>query len=270
MSDLNHYLNYSKYSPLLSNEEERELLNKIREGDSKSKNQLILHNLRLVVFTAKDYRRKNIPLIDLICEGNIGLIEAAKRFDSLKYQNRFSSYAVHWIKQSITKYLMDKSRFIRLPYHVYNSQKNLENLSKEFSINKDKKSLNSNLPNLGWLKNKIKKIELIPFCSSYSDFDNEENEKTLHTPSGVDFTFEDTSKSLLKEGIIKVINDTLTEKEKEIIYLRFGINHKKRYTLQEVGDIYNLTKERIRQIQEKSLEKMSERLINLKGYIDFL
>ncbi|MCH3921045.1 MAG: RNA polymerase sigma factor RpoD/SigA [Sphaerochaeta sp.] len=258
---LSLYLKEINRIPLLTQEEEYNLAVRAKQGDEIARKKLIEANLRFVVNVAKKYQNQGIPLNDLIDEGNIGLMTAVEKFEpSMGYH--FISYAVWWIRQSIVKALCEKSRAVRLPLNRTNElmqiKKAQKNLMHEYgreantaeigemtgldpdlvknllSISRDMVSLDSPMTNGGKGSQ-----------STFGDFVEDDS------PSPEDRLME----SSLKEDIQKVLG-TLTDKERDVIELRFGLNGRAPMSLKEIGELYSLTKERIRQIEKKALEKL--------------
>lgn len=244
---------------MLSAEKEVELANRIAEGDQSAKNELVEANLRLVVSLARHYQGCGLSYQDLIQEGNIGLIKAAEKFDVSK-GFRFSTYASWWIKQALSRAIADQSRTIRIPVHM------TEN------INKFKKTERELLNQL----NREPKIKEIADAMGISEKQAKEIQSYIVEPTSLDIQvgddddttigsfIEDThfinpESAYIKESngdIVNAVLDTLSDREANILRLRFGIGGKKAMTLEEVGKEYGLTRERIRQIEAKALRKL--------------
>ena len=244
---------------MLSADEEIKLANRIAEGDQSAKNELIEANLRLVVSLARHYQGCGLSYQDLIQEGNIGLIKAAEKFDVSK-GFRFSTYASWWIKQALSRAIADQSRTIRIPVHM------TEN------INKFKKTERELLSQL----NREPKIKEIADAMGISEKQAKEIQSYIVEPTSLDIQvgddddttigsfIEDThfvnpESAYIKESngdVVNAVLDTLSDREANILRLRFGIGGKKAMTLEEVGKEYGLTRERIRQIEAKALRKL--------------
>lgn len=244
---------------MLSAEKEVELAHRIAEGDQSAKNELVEANLRLVVSLARHYQGCGLSYQDLIQEGNIGLIKAAEKFDVSK-GFRFSTYASWWIKQALSRAIADQSRTIRIPVHM------TEN------INKFKKTERELLSKL----NREPKIKEIADAMGISEKQAKEIQSYIVEPTSLDIQvgddddttigsfIEDThfvnpESAYIKESngdVVNAVLDTLSDREANILRLRFGIGGKKAMTLEEVGKEYGLTRERIRQIEAKALRKL--------------
>lgn len=253
------YLRDIQRTPLLTAESEKECAQLIEKGDKAARNKMIESNLRLVVKIAKRYINRGLPFLDLIEEGNMGLIKAVERF-SLAKECRFSTYATWWIRQAIERALVNQSRTIRLPVHVSDDinrmLKNIRILSqsmqREPSTQEIAEAMNIKVPYVRRLMTLLRRT-----CS-------------IETPigEGNDYflidTIEDTSMvspSELLENIdryemISEYFDELTENEQKILTLRFGLDDKEPQTLDTIGQSFGVTRERIRQIEAKSIEKL--------------
>jgi RNA polymerase primary sigma factor len=254
------YLKEINRIPLLTREEEVDLATRARDGEQLAKDKLVQANLRFVVNVAKKYQNQGLPLVDLISEGNIGLLNAIERFDVDKGFH-FISYAVWWIRQAILKAICEKSRMIRLP---------LNRANELVQIEKVRKSISGNFGETEEMKEIARSLNMSE--EHVTDLVNISREHvSLDTPvyrekdSSVlsDFV-EDTVNALpedvvmhasLKEEINSIL-ETLTDKEAEIIQFRFGLNGHAPMSLKEIGDRYNLTKERIRQIEKKAIKRL--------------
>ncbi|QEJ97552.1 sigma-70 family RNA polymerase sigma factor [Treponema phagedenis] len=254
------YLRDINKIPLLTLEEEVELATRAAEGDKAAKDKLIQANLRFVVNVAKKYQNQGLPLMDLISEGNIGLMNAADRFDVTKGY-KFISYAVWWIRQSILKAICEKSRMIRLPLNRVGELIQIEKTRKEIrSTASEEEELKEVADILALDHDTVKMIVNIgrePVSLDAPLFDDAANGKMGDFIE--DAQYEQPEAYMLdvslKESIDKVIN-TLPKREAEILRYRFGLNGYKQLSLKDVGKIFNLTKERIRQIEKKSLEQL--------------
>lgn len=255
---LRTYLNEIGNTKLLNVEEEIELAKRIANGDQTAKNILIESNLKLVVSIAKRYIGKGMDLLDLIQEGNTGLMKAVEKFDIQK-ECKFSTYATWWIRQAITRSISDQSRMIRLPVHMIEVNNKIKRCQRQFNIQFNRDATEEELANeIGISVNKIK--EAIKFQREVVSLDNpindEEDYSIMDKIASPNSEPEEECFKQEKKEILLSLLSRLTEREAEVVKLRFGLIDGNYHTLEYVGEKYGITRERVRQIQKKATRKM--------------
>lgn len=253
------YLKQISAIPLLSAEEEKALGIRIAEGDKKAADELVSHNLRLVVSIAKRYRGCGISLLDLIQEGNIGLMKAAEKFD-LEKGCRFNTHATWWIRQTINRSLADKSRTIRIPSNVSELVNKIKKVSTPMTQKLNRFPTPQELSaELGIEVEKIETALDMSQMISSLDVPIGEDEETSVGDLIADPHLENPLKKLTEEcnkEIIEAVLSTLTTREADVLRRRFGLETGEPQTLEEIGQSYGVTRERIRQIETKAMRKM--------------
>ena len=266
------YLKEIGQVPLLTTEEEVELAKRMNEGDMSARDKLSVANLRLVVSIAKRYVGRGMHFLDLIQEGNLGLMKAVEKFD---YERgfKFSTYATWWIKQSITRAIADQARTIRIPVHMVETINKLGRVSRNLLQTLGREPSAAEIAEkMGITEDKVIEIQKIA-----------QDPVSLEKPIGEeedshlgDFIEDNSSVSpaekaeaaMLREHLLQVLS-TLTPREQEVLIMRYGIKDSRPKTLEEVGKEFNVTRERIRQIEAKALRKLRHpnRQKKLKDYI---
>lgn len=267
------YLKEIGVVPLLSNEEEKELAIAVENGDLEAKQRLAEANLRLVVSIAKRYVGRGMQFLDLIQEGNMGLMKAVDKFDYSK-GFKFSTYATWWIRQAITRAIADQARTIRIPVHMVETINKLvreqRNLLQELGQDPTPEQI---AECMGMTPDKVREIlkiaqEPVSLETPIGEEDDSHlgdfiEDEVIENP--VDYT----TRVVLREQLDEVL-DTLTDREENVLRLRFGLDDGKMRTLEDVGKVFNVTRERIRQIEAKALRKLRHpsRSKQLKDFIE--
>ena len=270
------YLDSLRNIPLLTQEEECELMKKIEKGDKQARQDMITHNLRLVVSIAKKYQTQ-MELLDLIQEGNIGLMKALDKFDYTK-EYKFSTYATWWIRQSISRAIADKKRTVRLPVHVVDKLSRIKRELAKYESKYGKAPSRKELAEItGYDQELLDTYYLLNTDTVSLDMPSKPPEMGAEmdpigeiiedkTTAGVE---DSVINNMLNEEIIGILPKILTPVEVEVIQKRFGFNGETRMTLEEIGQQRGVTRERIRQIEAKAIAKLkaSRKTKDLKEYL---
>ncbi|MGD9896161.1 MAG: RNA polymerase sigma factor RpoD/SigA [Candidatus Methylacidiphilaceae bacterium] len=263
-SALKLYLREISQVPLLRREEEVELAHRIQKGDAAARQKMIQANLRLVVKIAHDYSTSGLPLLDLISEGNIGLMKAVDRFDPSK-GGKLSTYAAWWIKQSIKRALANQSKTIRLPVHLVDKiarmRRTAIRLAEEFGREPTDEELAHELGISSSRVGELRTIAIQP--ASLNAAVGEEEDGTSLGELVKDESAIDPSSIIQSENLRKTVMDllpTLDARERKILALRFGLEGNQEMTLEEIGKRFHVTRERIRQLQNIALRKVRRAL----------
>jgi RNA polymerase primary sigma factor len=263
-SGIKIYLREIGQTPLLTREEEVKLARKIKRGDQAARQHMIKANLRLVVKIAHDYSSYGLPLLDLISEGNIGLMKAVERFDPKK-GGKLSTYAAWWIKQSIKRALANQSKTIRLPVHLVDKIARMRRvamqLAEEFGREPTDEELGEELSLPAAKIAQLRTAAIRPASLDASVGQDEDGaslgdmigDESAHTPSDL------LSDKNLRRAVMDLLH-VLDDRELRIITMRFGLDGKKEMTLEEVGRKFKVTRERIRQLQNIALRKIKRAL----------
>ena len=259
--------------PLLTADEEIELAKRMEKGDEEAKKRLCEDNLRLVVRLAKRYVGRGMLFLDLIQEGNLGLIKAVDKFDYTKGY-KFSTYATWWIRQAITRSIADQARTIRIPVHMVETINKLIRVSRQLLQTYGREPTPEEIAQeMGLSVDKVREIQKIaqePVSLETPIGEEEDSHLGDFIPDeDVPAPAEAAAFSMLKEQLVEVL-DTLTEREQKVLKLRFGLEDGRARTLEEVGKEFEVTRERIRQIEAKALRKLRHpsRSKKLKDYLE--
>ncbi len=246
-------------TPLLTPEEEVDLAARIKKGDKEARDRMISANLRLVVKIAHDYNNFGLPLLDLISEGNIGLVKAVERFDPSK-GGKLSTYAAWWIKQSIKRALANQSKTIRLPVHLVDKIAKMRKVTAELAEELDREPTDEEIAYMmGMPINKVAHLKTVSVRPSSLDAPVGEDGDTsfgeLVGDENQASPLQDLQEKTISDDVQSII-DLLEDREADIIRLRFGLDGSRPLTLEEVGEQFDITRERVRQIQNIAIYKM--------------
>ena len=255
------YLKEIGVVPLLSNEEEKELAIAVENGDLEAKQRLAEANLRLVVSIAKRYVGRGMQFLDLIQEGNMGLMKAVDKFDYSK-GFKFSTYATWWIRQAITRAIADQARTIRVPVHMVETINKLNRISRQLLQEKGREATNEELAEaMGISVEKIREVKKIaqdPISLETPIGEKEDSHLGDFIEDHETVAPDDAAGSILLREQIEELLQSLTDRERQVLELRFGLKDGKTRTLEEVGKYFDVTRERIRQIEGKALVKLKK------------
>ena len=262
---LKKYMSEIADYPLVTPEEEVVLGEAIARGEEWAREKLMVSNLRLVIKIAYDYRKCNIPLVDLIAEGNIGLVKAVDRFDPHRGA-KFSSYASWWIKQRIRRLIANQSRMIRIPVQAVSKYKKIKEMTEQLGEELGREVVNKDVANaMGITENSIRKtVSTVNTSVSSLDLKVGEGEDSSFGDF-IEDTTHDKPDEVLNNGQLlkilkKVVDEELSPREKEIIEMRYGLGEAPAQTLEQVSQVIGRTRERVRQIQHRALRKIRFRL----------
>ena len=270
--DVRQYLNEIRRIPRLTPEEERHLARRCADGDVEAIRQMVSSNLRLVVSVAKEYAGRNVPLLDLIQEGSIGLIVAARKFDyTLDF--RFSTYATKWIRQGVTRCLMNNSSMIRVPLHTAERMRKIQQAQNALRLEKNGEPTDDEVAEYCQIPvTKVRQLmELNPEVCSLDMPTGDDADGTLGT------LLEDPRSSRPYEELVRQeLNETmerllsmLTERQQQVLRLHFGMEDGASHSLEEIGQMLSLSKERVRQIEKQAMDKL-QKLGTSMGLEEFL
>ncbi len=263
---INRYLKEVRKHPLLTLEEEKKITERIKKGDKKARNKLIESNLRLVIKIAKKYQNRGLPLSDLIQEGNFGLIRAVDKFNP-GMDCRFSTYATWWIRQAVERAILNQTRTIRIPIHIADDvNRLLKEIYSFYQIHNREPFIDELVNIMGMSEEEINKI--LSYVKRTTSIDAPFNENEDNEYAVLETVKDETSPDPLE--IVQNIScsekirhwlEQLDQKERNIIIMRYGLDGSAPQTLEVVGRIFGVTRERIRQLELKALERLKEILL---------
>ncbi|MHA3770521.1 sigma-70 family RNA polymerase sigma factor [Verrucomicrobiota bacterium sgz303538] len=272
-SGIKIYLREIGQIPLLTPEEEVELAARIKKGDKEARAKMIRSNLRLVVKIAHDYANLGLPLLDLISEGNIGLMKAVERFDPAK-GGKLSTYAAWWIKQSIKRALANQSKTIRLPVHLVDKISKMRRVALQMSEELGREPTDEELAEeVGLSASKVSQLKTVSIRPASLDAPISDDDSTEFGEIVGDMEAQTPFEKLRDQNLRDEVSELLSvldDREKKIIYSRFGLDGGKAKTLEEVGKKFGVTRERIRQLQNIALMKLRRALQKKEKPIEHL
>lgn len=272
-SGIKIYLREIGQIPLLTPEEEIELAARIKKGDKEARAKMIRSNLRLVVKIAHDYANLGLPLLDLISEGNIGLMKAVERFDPAK-GGKLSTYAAWWIKQSIKRALANQSKTIRLPVHLVDKISKMRRVALQMSEELGREPTDDELAEeVGLSAAKVSQLKTVSIRPASLDAPISDDDSTEFGEIVGDMEAQTPFEKLRDQNLRDEVSELLSvldDREKKIIYSRFGLDGGKAKTLEEVGKKFGVTRERIRQLQNIALMKLRRALQKKEKPIEHL
>ena len=250
------YLNEIGQIPLLSEAEERELGEKSAAGDASARQKLAEGNLRLVVSLAKHYTGRGVPIMDLIQEGNMGLMHAAEKYDHTK-ENRFSTYAAWWIKEAMQRAIDQQSREIRVPVHVAENMKRVQKAARELQQTLGRDAAPAEIAQKLGDKTEAEVKDIISYLQSPVSLESpvgEDGEDSLGdlVEDRTETTPEEAMNILARQEEVQELLGSLTEREQQVIRLRYGLGEERPQTLEEIGSMLGVTRERVRQIEARN------------------
>ena len=254
------YLQEIGQIPLLTEEEEKELGKRSASGDETARRRLEEGNLRLVVSLAKRYTGRGVQLMDLIQEGNIGLMRAAEKYDYTK-ENRFSTYAAWWIREAMQRAIDQQSREIRVPVHVVENMKKVQKAAKELQQELGRDGTPKEIAEKMGDRTEEEVKNILTYLQSPLSLETpvgEDGESILGdmVEDRTETTPEEAMDILVRREEVKELLETLSDRERQVIRLRYGLEDGRSHTLEEIGELLGVTRERVRQIEARALEKL--------------
>ncbi|MFW6071330.1 MAG: sigma-70 family RNA polymerase sigma factor [Candidatus Bipolaricaulota bacterium] len=275
-SSIKAYFDEIGERPLLTRKEEAELAKRIEEGDEKAKQELAVANLRLVISIAKKYRNFGLSFLDLIQEGNLGLMKAVEKFDWRKGY-KFSTYATWWIRQAILRAITNRSRTIRVPAHMSELIRDIREVERRYlQDHGEEPAAHEIAEELEVSEEKVRKARKTAQRTTSLDKPlNDEGEQAgvlgdMMADDSLPNPEEETCEALLKDELKELLHQVLTDRERRIVQLRYGLEDYHPRTLNEVGKVFGISRERVRQIQKEAINKLKSPEVKnrLRAYIE--